>query len=60
MHGSRSLEPMNIRQKFREGAEPISKKSLHPTNQHDEYTHESDSEQDVVPFWEQNLDESIE
>jgi len=68
MHGSRPLEPMNIRQKFqkfKENAEPMcSKKSIYFANQHNKYDHEydeydleTDLEQDTVPFWEQELDE---
>jgi hypothetical protein len=50
MHSSRSLEPMRTRQKFREGAAPISKKLLQVEQQEEDHDQEI---MDLAPYWDE-------
>lgn len=54
MHSSRTIIPMRQKQKFREGAAPVSKKMLRVEHQED------DQDQDVIdltPYWDEVLEQ---
>lgn len=51
MHSSRSIEPMSQRQKFREGAKPISKKRRHHMEESEQFDNDAS-----VPFWSEHTE----